>query len=386
MKYYENQRKANFTSKVLELDENTVVLDHTYFYPEGGGQPSDIGMIGNVVVNNVQKTQDGKIIHYIQKGANFHVGEEVECLVNWEYRFDYMQQHTGQHLISAVAFREFGIETVSVHLGDSYISVEFIKKDISEDVIKGIEKKCNELIQENRKIIVNEYDKEEAKEIPLRRSIKVNKNIRIVTIENYDSVACGGIHVDNLSELLMIKFLKKEFIRGNTKLFWKVGNRCLKHYDELLNISNILSKKFSCSFEEITERISKQEQDYLLLKKENKELSEKLIDLYVNYLKSDRINGKKYYFHVFDSFGSKNMTQLCKELKGNCLLIDKNNNRNFWFIKTELNISNIFSELLNCLGGKGGGNKGFYQGITTQENFEECYKKFISLTQNLEGR
>src|SRR6056297_1028030 len=146
---YESPYESSFTATVTEVEpagkEWAVQLDRTLFYPEGGGQPSDIGWIDNIEVSRVEKRKDS-VWHYLAAKPE---NEQVRGLIKWSHRFDYMQQHTGQHILSAVMYRRFGYNTVAVHQGDEYTTIEIDRESISQDEISEIETAAIELINQN---------------------------------------------------------------------------------------------------------------------------------------------------------------------------------------------------------------------------------------------
>ncbi|OQY37746.1 MAG: hypothetical protein B6229_07740 [Spirochaetaceae bacterium 4572_7] len=199
--YYANNRIYDFEANIINITQENedflVELDSTYFYPEGGGQPSDKGTIGGVRVLDVIKSDD-TVLHKLKTRPS---KTTLNCSINKEHRDHYMTQHSGQHLISGVLKHSLNIDTLSVHLGEYETTIEIDKASISESEITKLEDDCNALIRSSKNIIYHETDDDGLKEFNIRRSSKYSGYIRVVEIENYDFVPCGGVHLSNLSEI-----------------------------------------------------------------------------------------------------------------------------------------------------------------------------------------
>ena len=246
--YYNDQYKRADSSTIRKVDQMKkgygIVLDRTIFYPEGGGQPGDTGFIGNARIVDTRK-KDGEIYHFTDTSPDFQAGDSVECTLDWERRYDYMQQHTGQHILSGVMYSLFGIATVSVHQGEEYLTIETDREEISEEEIFAVEDEANRIITQNIPLNIFTVDETETGKMHLRRVPKVSGKIRLVEVGEYDIVACGGIHVSSSSEVRLVSWIGVEKIRGHARLIWKVGTRALLDYHEKTEIVKQLSELYS---------------------------------------------------------------------------------------------------------------------------------------------
>ncbi len=224
---YATTLKATVVAIKREKGVNTLQLDHTIFYPEGGGQPGDRGFIDQVKVTDTQLSADGVILHLLEGEGNFVEGQEVTLTLDWNHRYDFMQQHSAQHLLSGTLFRLFKIGTVSVHLGHEEISIELNTDELSEAQIVATEEAVNRVIRQNVPISAQTVKQEEIPSLNLRRSVKVEGDVRLITIEGYDLIACGGLHVKESSELGYIYYHRSERIRGHLRTFWIAGERAI---------------------------------------------------------------------------------------------------------------------------------------------------------------
>ena len=205
-----------------------VQLDRSAFYPEGGGQPADRGWIGAVKVLDVKK-RGGSVVHIVDGDP----GEGVLlCRIDWSRRFDFMQQHTGQHILSACLLQRGGYNTLSVRLGAEISTIEVDRRSIGEADARRVEECANRVIQANRLIRVHWTNDRGVESFPLRRPPKVQGSIRIVEVEGVDFVACGGVHVSKTGEVGLVKYVGTEVIRGHARLLWKIGHRAYSDYRE----------------------------------------------------------------------------------------------------------------------------------------------------------
>lgn len=230
--YYRNPYQRDLTTTIRAIEKyaqrTAVVLGATICYPEGGGQPGDRGTLNGITIVDTIKDDDDRILHILSESPNLSVGDTVHVELDWKHRYDYMQQHTAQHLLSGTFHRLFDIGTVSVHLGHEDMSIELDTRDISDETIDALEEEVNRIIRLAVPVTARTVTQRESQDIPLRRSVKVDGDVRLVTIGQFDTIACGGVHVADTAELASVQYLRKETIRGNTKTFWLAGDRALR--------------------------------------------------------------------------------------------------------------------------------------------------------------
>ena len=190
--YYQDPYLTSFTTTVAQqaIDEQGrpfVVLENTAFYPTGGGQPHDTGVIDNQMVVNVEEV-DGEIRHYVEQPIT-DTGI-VSGQIDWARRFDHMQQHTGQHILTAAFVELFGYATVSFHLGREFVTIDLETDAVSPEELQAAESLANAVILENRTIEQRWVTKDELSTYSLRKNISVNEEIRLVIIPNFDTNGC----------------------------------------------------------------------------------------------------------------------------------------------------------------------------------------------------
>ena len=220
--YYQDCYLREFTARVVETNGNRVYLDRTAFYPTSGGQPFDLGTLGGIAVREVVDEED-RIAHLLDSPL---VAAEVQGVIDWERRYDHMQQHTGQHLLSAVLEELLKIRTVSFHLGTQVSTIDVDAPSITPEQLERVEERCAEVIAQARPVQITFEDASATLE--LRKASERTGTLRIVSIDKLDRSACGGTHLKTTSEIGLILTGKSEKIRGTTRLEFVCGNRALR--------------------------------------------------------------------------------------------------------------------------------------------------------------
>jgi alanyl-tRNA synthetase len=244
--YYSDSYLTEFRASVVERvpDGNKLYLDRTAFYPTSGGQLFDTGTIAGVPVLDV--VDEGERVAHILSApvvSCFGAAGEVECRVNWPRRFDHMQQHSGQHLLSAILAELFGIATLSVHFGAESSTIDVQTPSLTALQIRAVERRANEAVWENRPLAV--AFAENSEELGLRKASERSGLLRIVSIEGLDRSACGGTHVRATGEIGPVLIRKLDKIRGVARIEFLCGLRALGRaradFDALSGIAQSLS-------------------------------------------------------------------------------------------------------------------------------------------------
>lgn len=228
--YYEDAYRTRFTAQVTERhtlkDMPAVRLSQSAFYPTSGGQPHDTGSLNGTAVVDVQVGADGAVLHLLAEPLAEGT-ERVSGEIDWARRYDHMQQHSGQHLLSQVFFRQLGLETVSVHFGDVLNTVDLDGPPLSAQQLAAVETAVNEMVWENRPIRAYWVSDVEREKVPLRRAPAVEGATRIVEIDKFDWSACGGTHVRRTGEIGLISLVRIEKHRGRGRVHFVCGRRAL---------------------------------------------------------------------------------------------------------------------------------------------------------------
>ena len=239
--YYLDPYLREFDATVSRVDRRddrlVVTLDRTAFYPTSGGQPFDTGRLGSMRVVDVVDEEDGSITHVIEPGtrnpepgiSNLEPGASIHGAVDWERRFDHMQQHTGQHVLSAAFDKLFGVRTVSFHLGGAVSTID-LAREMSEAEIAAAETEANRIVWEDRPVTIRFADAEEAARLPLRKESVRGGTLRLIEVEGFDLSACGGTHVARTGAIGLIAVASWERFKGGQRLEFLCGGRALGGY------------------------------------------------------------------------------------------------------------------------------------------------------------
>jgi len=274
--YFENPYQKDFESEVKNVTQREgytwVTLKQSCFYPESGGQPADSGKINGIPVVHVFE-ENGEIIHQLDQKVT---SKKVEGKIDWERRFDHMQQHAGQHILSQCFFDLVKGKTVSFHLGEETSTVDINIASISERDLFKVEELANKIVFENREIKTYFLPENKISEVPLRKPPKKRGLIRIVEVKGFDYSACGGTHPRYTGEIGLIKIIGQERIRQNLRFTFVCGLRALHDYmrkDKTLNETAVM---LSSHEEDVPDSVKKLFSDLKKQKKRNRKISEKL--------------------------------------------------------------------------------------------------------------
>ncbi|MEI2393971.1 alanyl-tRNA editing protein [Paenibacillus phytohabitans] len=312
--YYEsaylNEWSTTISGTLEREDGIYVTLAETAFYPHGGGQPCDTGYIGELPVLDVV-LEDNEVLH---KVAQLPAHTEVNCRIDWNRRFDHMQQHSGQHLLSAVFRDLYQAMTLSFHLGSDYATIDIGLPELSAAQMAEAEQEVNRQIYLNRSIVSYFVTAEEMARLPLVKLPKVTEDIRIVEIEGVEHNACGGTHVASTGAIGMIKLLRSEKQKGNIRITFKCGSRALDEFNDNVRILGQLSARFNTGKDEIIDRFEKWEHEQKLVQTELAALKEQN-DIYLaRELLSAMEPGSRVITHISDTRTLKDLQSLAVKL------------------------------------------------------------------------
>lgn len=308
----------------------------------------------------------------------------MDCAIDWNVRFDHMQQHTGQHLLSAVLYELYSIPTVSFHLGKDYTTIDIETANLHKNQLIEIENLCNTYIQQTKAIKTYFITKEEVENIPLRKLPAVTGPIRIVEIDGIDYSACAGTHVATTRELGVLKLVKTEKHRGQTRLFFLVGKRALADYQISQQILDSLSSFMNTNKYSLGNRMEKQEAENRLLIKEIERLKEENSHYIVENLLSQQ--NSLLIKKDFADKTLKDLQYLAKAIlhKKSCIVLLYTYSENKLLLQYNGNFSlhcgNLFKKEIPNFYGKGGGNETQAQGTFSSRKDLESFVSFLTNT------
>ncbi len=266
--YYGDSYLREFHARVLAEEGRRVYLDETAFYPASGGQPFDLGTINGVAVLAVEEEDGGRIAHHMEAGLA--VGP-AECVIDWQRRFDHMQQHTGQHILSAVLSERFGVATVSFHMGREVSTIDLATGALDASLLLEAERFANEAVFEARAVTVSYH--EPGEELGLRKSSERGGTLRVVAIGGLDRSACGGTHVRSTAEVGAILLRKPDKVRGNVRLEFVCGMRAVRQARADYAALSRTARLFSAPLEGVDELVAAQGRRLAAAEKELRRLS-----------------------------------------------------------------------------------------------------------------
>jgi alanyl-tRNA synthetase len=303
--YYQDAYTTSFTAAVTErLRHNghlALVLDKTYFYPTSGGQPADRGSInGMPVVDVFVREDDGCIVHVLD-------GEvwtsDVHGTVDWERRFDHMQQHTGQHILSQAFIKVAGAQTVGFHLSDNSLTIDLDRASLKPDEVEAAETMANQIVWEDRPLRIRMVSHQEAGEMQLRKLPAVDGElVRLVEIDGFDRTACGGTHVARTGAVGLIKIVKLETGGDHLRIEFACGQRALVDYRRKNRIVTRLANEFTTGYREIEHSVDKLREELKQAQREVRKQRQDAIQLLAKQLaaESDQKRGTRIVAVAFE--------------------------------------------------------------------------------------
>ncbi|MBQ2752042.1 MAG: alanyl-tRNA editing protein [Oscillospiraceae bacterium] len=245
--FYKDAYIKEFDAVVLSCEQKgdnfLIELDKTCFYPEGGGQNADIGMIDEAIISDVHE-KDGIILHTADRPLE--VGSSVHGKIDWLHRFSLMQHHTGEHIVSGIVNKLFGLDNVGFHMGSAMVTVDF-NGELKPEDIENVELLANRAVFENIEVTADYPDAETLKAMNYRSKKELSGEVRIVTVPGSDRCACCGTHVAKTGEIGLIKLLSPQRYKGGVRIGMLCGERALADYrrkdGDTAAISHLLSAK-----------------------------------------------------------------------------------------------------------------------------------------------
>jgi alanyl-tRNA synthetase len=271
--YYADPYLVRFTAQVISTragggGRTAVALDRTAFYPTGGGQPHDTGALAGRIVVGVE-IEDGLVWHTLEGAAP---SGEVAGVVDWPRRFDHMQQHTGQHVLSQAFIAQCDAETVAFHLGAASSTIDLHRTDLSPGDVARAEDAANALIDAARPVTAAFVDDAELARLPLRKPPAVTGQIRIVQVQDFDWSACGGTHVVNTSQIGLIKITGLERRGPELRVSFLCGQRARRDYARLHELASGLAARFTIGQDEVPAAVERLAGEQRALRKTVEEL------------------------------------------------------------------------------------------------------------------
>jgi len=343
-----------------------IKLAETPFYPECGGQPSDLGTIDENEIISLRYSPDGTVEHLLSRPLN--PGVSVVAKIDWDRRFDHMQQHSAQHLLTAVCKDNFGLQTTAFHLGRDRSDIELDNPSIPDATLEKIESKTNELIRADLRIACREVDQREYAALKVRsRGLPdgFHGPVRLVEITGVDLNTCGGTHVSRTAELQALKIIALEKIRGGTRVYFIAGGRILKFIGSTLAREKAITSVLSCGTDKHAETVAKLAEESKKISRELKIAQTELARRIGESLKPE--NG--IAFHHTPTADMEYLMRIAdsarKAFPESLVLITGGEEKGsgiFLLAGGEEEVKSAGHGVAEILGGRGGGSHGIFQG------------------------
>lgn len=384
--YYQDAYRKSFSATVVSCVPGKkkgtwlTVLDETCFYPEGGGQPWDTGRISGIPVTEVHEVQ-GKVFHTMT--APLEPGSQVEGEIDWNRRFDHMQQHTGEHILSGLIHRNFGYDNVGFHLGSQEVTIDF-NGVLDQEQLERMEDMANEILYENIPVEVTYPQEDQLRSLDYRSKKELTGLVRIVSIPGADVCACCGTHVKSTGEVGIIKVTGMIHYKGGVRIWMLCGRRALldarKKQESVTRISNLLSAKP----ELVSQAVEKLKEENQQKEVQISQLSRRLIQL-----KAASYEKSSLPLAVFEEgLNSIGLRQLCtilyEEKKGSPVLVcapAAKGGYHYALGSFDMDMRRLSRNMNGRLQGKGGGSAQMAQG-TFMEKEGRIKEVFIEEVQN----
>lgn len=296
--YYTDAYLRDFSAHVVALDGVRVFLDRTAFYPTSGGQPFDVGELGGERVRDVID-EDGRIAHVLDAPLAVAIGDDVWGRVDWHRRFDHMQQHTGQHLLSAVFADLFKHATVSVHFGDACSTLDLDTDVLGAKSVQQVEHRANEIVMENRAVSVTFEDSRAAQE--LRKPSDRDGELRIIGIEGIDRSACGGTHVRSTGEIGPVVIRKVEKYKKLSRVEFLCGWRAIERARADFSTLQQMAVHLTAGIDELPVLVAARVEAERAADSERKKLAEQLAAYHVRELRAAIVPGADGLVRIVES-------------------------------------------------------------------------------------
>ena len=399
--YWEDAHLTRFTARVTDISlrdgHPIITLDQTAFYPTGGGQPCDTGLINSARVIDVEMTDDGRILHRLESDISLAAGDEVSCEIDWSRRREMIQQHTGQHILSQAFFQLFGAETRGFRITDHSTEIDLTLEAQPEEIDRAIaraEELANAVVFDNRSIRIHNVTPEEAAALPLRKESFVPDCIRVIEITDFDWSPCGGTHAKYTGEVGLIAVRGWERAKKMTRVHFLCGVRALNDYREASRTADAIARKFSASREDVESSINRLFDENKRLTHRARELAQiaAIVEAKEVIDAVQPVNGLRIVSKVFADRDVEELNMLAHRLVDGddviaLLATIKEGTARLIFARSA-NISDDMNTLMRAaserLGGRGGGKSDFAHGggtkISELDNALEMAGTMVSST------
>jgi len=379
--YYRDSFLYDFEAEVRDVQKGpkpAVILDRTAFYPTSGGQIFDTGVISteheNLKVTEVADTEGGRIVHYLETPPKtLQPGTKIRGQIDATRRRDHMQQHTGQHVLSAAFVRLFNMSTVSFHMADDYCSIDLDTPTLTKDQVEAAEQLANEIILENRVVDIRFVTRDEAGKLGLRKLPPAERDeLRLIDIREFDLSACGGTHVNQTGQIGCIVLRKTERVRQGWRVEFVAGQRAVATTRRDFTTLTEAAALFSAHIYDVPQQVRKSLEEIRNLRKQCEQAQEELAEAQASALLAETLEsgGRKLVVRTFadrDMNWLKLLAQKLTRRASNVVALLATTSPQPSLVFTQSagqphDMGALMKQTMSKLGGRGGGSKDMAQG------------------------
>ena len=379
--FYKDPRLVEFEATVTECSPTEdgaflVILDKTAFFPEEGGQNADSGLINNIEVLDVQ-IKDNIIYHKMP--VAFTPGDTVKGNVDWDKRFDYMQQHSGEHLISGLVNHHYGYNNVGFHLGDEEVTLDF-DGVLTLDELRKIEVEANIAISMDLPVLISFPSKEELSYLNYRSKIEIEGDVRIVVFPGFDVCACCAPHVDTTGQIGLVKVTNVQKHRGGIRVNILCGGRALADYTNKQDSVSSISVQLSAKPDAVADAVARLKEENFKQKTRMIALQQQLLQLQIATIPDEQENVALFFEDLDTPAMREAVNTLCETHKGFCSVFKGNDEDGYQYIlgSKNKNCKGAGAILTEKFSARGGGSELMIQG-SIKANKEDVMNCILSM-------
>ena len=373
--YYEDCHLKSFAATVVSCEQRekgyAVILDATAFYPEGGGQACDLGTLNGIAVLDVREEGE-QVVHLC--GSPLKIGEAVQGQIDWQRRFDLMQQHTGEHIVSGLIHQRFGWHNVGFHMGSDTVTIDF-DGPITPEALAEIEEEANRRVWANLPLRCWYPEEDQLPTVPYRSKRQLPWPVRIVQVPDTDSCACCGVHVASTGEVGVIKLFSCVKFHQGVRIEMACGGRALRLLSQIYEQNRQVSQAFSAKIMETGEAARKMNEALAAEKFRVTALQRQIFDrIAAGYANCDRV------VHFENGLSPASVRELAERIAALCsgvaaVFSGEDGRYDVCLARPGGDVKQLGAEMAKALDGRGGGKPGFFQGSVkaTEEQIRQFF-------------
>ena len=376
--YYDDPFLTNFTATVVSCEASKqgwlVVLDRTAFYPEGGGQPADHGLMDGIAVTDVHE-KNGVVVHTCEQAVE--AGKSVACSINWARRFDHMQQHSGEHIISGILCADYHCDNVGFHLGADTVTIDY-NTEISWEQALDAEAKANAVIWADTAVEITYPDRDALEALEYRSKKELTGQVRIVAFPEADCCACCGTHVLRAGQVGLVKVLSVQKFREGVRMEILCGKRALDYLGKTYEQAKAIGQKLSVKPQDSLAAVERMEADLASAKYRMAELETSLFEFIAK--ENEGKGGVVLFQSAMKGDSVRRLADAVAHRCGGLASVFAGEDGQYAYAMVQADaqdISALVKDMNKTLNGRGGGRNGFAQGSVqaSRQEIEDFFKQ-----------